>query len=106
MRERRPVKAAPDATRVVLAPSADIASAAALRAELDAALAAGRPIELDAGDTGRIDGAALQLLAAFALAARHRKLALRWSRVHPNVAAGAALLGLTEAIGLDGRVAA
>jgi len=97
------VKAAAEATRVVLASSVDIASAAALRAELDTALAAGRPIELDAGDTGRVDGAALQLLAAFAAAARRRGLGLRWSRVHPNVAAGAALLGLAEALGVGGR---
>lgn len=102
MNKQRSTKASTGASRVTMGVTVDIASAAALRAELDAALDAGGPIELDAGETTRIDTAALQLLTAFFVEAQRRALTVTWSRTHPNVETAAGLLGLSAGLRFKG----
>ena len=65
------------------------------------ALDADQDVELDASELSRIDGAGLQLLAAFALELGQRGHALHWHGVSEALAKGAQVSGLANLLGLE-----
>ncbi|MEW6354460.1 MAG: STAS domain-containing protein [Pseudomonadota bacterium] len=102
--KKRKIKAAKSAARttnVVCGAELDIANVGELYACLKAALAAARPVVIDAVKVERADTAALQVLSAFAATARERGIAFQW-RKHPAPAlcSAAEILGLSGIFGL------
>lgn len=78
----------------------DIAAAADLKRQLDAALAASQPLTLDAQAVEQVDAAGLQLLLALQRTAAAGAGAA-WRNLTPVLREAAALLGLSEALRLD-----
>ena len=76
------------------------------KAELTQALEADQDVELDARELTRVDGAGLQLLAAFVLELGQRGHVLHWHGVSENVANAARVTGLSHLLGLESREAA
>jgi len=74
----------------------DIASVDELKARLDALLGPGEPVELEAGQVGRVDASGLQLLAAWLRQARAAERCVRWGEVSAELRAAAELMDLTE----------
>ncbi|MCE5232575.1 MAG: STAS domain-containing protein [Mizugakiibacter sp.] len=87
-------------TRLTLAPSLRIAAAQALRDQLGEALAAGRPVVLEAAAVEATDTAALQLLCAFVREGRERGIAVEWQAPAPALTRDAGLLGVAALLGL------
>ncbi|GAP66178.1 hypothetical protein MBSD_n1481 [Mizugakiibacter sediminis] len=101
---RRGERAAP--LRLALQPALRIAGAHALREQLLEALAAGRPVVLEAGAVESTDTAALQLLCAFVREGRERGIAVEWRAPAPALARDAGLLGVAALLGLPDEVTA
>ena len=85
-----------DLTTVALDGALEISMAAELSQRFRAALTAARPIELDVAALERVDGAGLQLLAAFLREARRQQLPCRWRGAPTRLIEAAALLGVAE----------
>lgn len=77
-----------------------IASAPQLRSGLLKHLTDARTVQIDASGVQRIDTASLQVLAAFARDRRVGGLPVEWLGVPACLAQAAALLDLTDALGL------
>lgn len=78
-----------------------IAEVADWRQHFSAALASGLPLALDAAAVERVDGAALQLLLAFHLSVvRQSGRAFIWRNPSPALCDAAALLGMSDVLGL------
>lgn len=78
----------------------DIATAAEVKRQLDAALAGPQPLTLDAHAVEHIDAAGLQLLLAL-LRADPPGTGAAWRNPSPVLREAATLLGLSEALRLD-----
>lgn len=104
MTEGKTTKRTRSARRQVLELPArlDIAAAAGLKRQLDAALAGAQPLTLDAHAVEHVDAAGLQLLLAFQRADPPGTGAA-WRNPSPVLCEAAALLGLSEALRLDAR---
>ena len=84
----------------------DIAAVGELKPRLDAALAAGASLTLDAGAVAHVDAAGLQLLVAFQRARSSSGGAhAGWRKPSDALREAAALLGLDEALCLDASLA-
>ena len=77
-----------------------IASAAKLRAALLKRVGDKGCVAINASAVQRVDSAGLQVLAAFARDRRAAGLAVEWAGVTDSLARAAALLSLTDALGL------
>lgn len=86
---------------LVLPQAMTIADLDPLRQRLLGLLNSRRDLVLDGRAISDIDTAGLQLLAALCRDARERGIAVRWTGVSAELAAGAALLGLAAVLGLD-----
>ena len=58
-------------------------------------------ILLDAAKLDQVDGAGIQLLAAFALEISNRKRVLSWSGATEELTKSARMVGLTETLGIE-----
>lgn len=87
-----------DAQRIDCGGSLDITSVQALYQRLSDALEAESAVQLDVSATERLDGAAAQLLLAFATAARQRGLDVVWQEPSTAISDAVRLLGLGEAL--------
>lgn len=85
---------------VHLGSSLDITVVADVQTRLRQALDAGSGIALDGGGLDRVDGAGLQLLAAFAKHARDANIPVNWCAVSPCLEQSAHLCGLGSCLGL------
>ena len=85
-----------------LAEDLGIAGVAGLHEELRARLDAGQPTRFLAAEVGRVDGAALQLLAAFARESAGRGQPVEWAEPSAALRRAAHLLGLGTMLGLPG----
>jgi ABC-type transporter Mla MlaB component len=85
---------------VALADSLEIAQVQTLCATLRDALAQAQPVTLDAAAVQRVDGAALQVLAAFVRTAQARGVSVTWQAVPEALTRAAGLLGLKDTLGL------
>lgn len=103
-RRTRGERAAP--LRLALQPTLRIAGAHALREQLREALAAGRPVVLQADAVEAADTAALQLLCAFVREGRERGIAVEWQAPAPALTRDAGLLGVAALLGLPDETAA
>lgn len=89
-------------TRVLRLPATlGIAQLAELHPQLDQALEKGGPLALDGSAVEQLDGAALQLLLAFQLAAVQAGRVPDWRKPSPQLREAAALLGLDGELGLS-----
>lgn len=95
----RAVAATSGPVRVALPADCRIADLPAVKAELQAALAA-PSAELDASAVERVDTAALQLLAVFRREAASKGLAVAWTGASAALCDAAALLGLAHTLEL------
>jgi anti-anti-sigma regulatory factor len=77
-----------------------IVEVAEMHQQLIQLLDAGGGVELNAADTENIDGAGLQLLAAFIKDAKNRGVPVSWGKSSDVVREAAGQVGLTEALGL------
>jgi anti-anti-sigma regulatory factor len=103
LKTRTAKKAAPKRTTVravVLPAECAIASAPELRDGLLKRLSDARNVQIDASALQRIDTASLQVLAAFARDRRAEGLPVEWLSVPACLTDAAALLDLTDALGL------
>ncbi|MCK4743230.1 MAG: STAS domain-containing protein [Sulfuriflexus sp.] len=80
--------------------SLDISVVADLGTELKVALDSGQSIRLQAGDVGKADAAALQLLCAFFLDAQTHGIDIEWLDPSDALIESASLTGLVEHLGL------
>jgi ABC-type transporter Mla MlaB component len=80
-----------------------IANADSLRAALVDLVAQGRQVTLDAAAVQRIDTACLQLLVAFSCERRAAARPVAWAGVPGSLAERAALLSLSDALGLSSQ---
>lgn len=85
---------------LVLESSLTIADVGDYHAVLGASLEGGGPIRIDAGGLDAIDGAGLQLLAAFVKSADAKALGVTWVAVSESLSAAARRLGVTESLRL------
>ena len=83
-----------------LAEDLGIAGVAGLHEELRVRLDAGQPTHFLAAEVGRVDGAALQLLAAFARESTERGQPVAWTAPSDALRRAACLLGLESMLGL------
>ena len=67
---------------------------------LSGRLERGTAVVIDGGDLETVDGAGLQLLAAFVKEVGEQQLPLRWARVSEPLQRAAGVLGLTSALRL------
>jgi anti-anti-sigma regulatory factor len=88
-----------DEMQLVFEPQLDVAHTRSLYRELDSALAARKPLALDASHVERIDAATLQLLAAFCCAARDAGVSIRWCGASAVMRKAAVFLDLDETLG-------
>ena len=86
---------------ISLGDSLTLADVGARHVEWKQTLAAGGPIEIDAGSLKTVDTAALQLLAALAREAQTRGLSLCWRASSDVLRQGAERLGLKAAMRLS-----
>lgn len=86
-------------TQLVFEPQLDVAHTRSLYRELDSALAARKPLALDASQVERVDAATLQLLAAFCCAARDAGVPVRWCGVSAALRNAVAFLDLQDTLG-------
>ncbi len=95
------VEGAPDdAPALVLEGACGVEEVASLHQWLSGALEAHRPLTIDGEAVEQVDGAVLQLLAAFSLAAEKQGLEWRWRSPPQGVLAeGLRLLGLEGIVG-------
>jgi len=90
-----------DAGNVIeLGSSLVISDVEAYHATLLAALQKGSDLVVDGGDIQQIDGAGLQLLAAFALEAKRMCIVFKWQAASPVLCEGSEQLGLSDALQL------
>ncbi|HSJ49424.1 MAG TPA: STAS domain-containing protein [Gammaproteobacteria bacterium] len=102
MTEGKTPKSSRARTRVLRLPATlGIARMAELHPQLDQALEKGGPLALDGSAVEQLDGAALQLLLAFQLAAVQAGRAPDWRKPSPQLREAAALLGLDGELGLS-----
>lgn len=87
---------------LVLESSLTIADVGDYHAVLNACLEGGKPIRIDAGGLDAVDGAGLQLLAAFIKNADAKALAVSWVAVSDALSAAAQRLGVVQAMQLPG----
>jgi ABC-type transporter Mla MlaB component len=80
-----------------------IAAVAALHEELRARVDAGQATRLVAAEVGRVDGAGLQLLAAFARECERRGQPLAWDGPSEALHRAARLLGLESVLHLPAQ---
>lgn len=73
-----------------------------LKVQLDEALqgAGDAPLQIEAGEVGSVDAAALQLLAVLAQACRRRDLQWQWQGVSDALRQGSRLLGLDDILAM------
>ncbi len=90
-----------NSTPVDLGGSLVISEVDASRGLLLDALQAGRDLVIDGAEIQQIDGAGLQLLAAFALEAERMHIAFTWSGASAVLCNASDQLGLTKALQLD-----
>ena len=88
-----------------LGPALTIVEVAAVRGQLQAALTGEGELRLSAGELEQLDGAGLQLLAAFCKEAAKQERAVKWTAASPVLMSAAELLGLDEGLGLHGGAA-
>jgi len=86
-------------TQLVFESQLDVANTRNLYRELDNALAARKPLALDATQVERVDAATLQLLAAFCCAARDAGVPMRWCGASAVLRNAAAFLDLNDSLG-------
>ena len=86
--------------KIELKPVMTIAEAQSLHEELQGYLDHGVNIELDANQVHMIDTAGLQLLLAFVRELKNQNRTLTWIGASPAFKETAALLGLTELLGI------
>jgi ABC-type transporter Mla MlaB component len=87
-------------TQVTLADNLEIAQVQTLGTTLRDALAQAQPVTLDAAAVQRVDGAALQVLAAFVRTAQARGVPVSWQAVPEALTRAAGLLGLKDVLWL------
>lgn len=80
-----------------------ITEAASLHGQLLTLLSQGGSMTFDGGSVEKVDAAALQVLWAFCREARQKRLDLEWGAVSDNLLQAAALLGLSEGMGLAAK---
>lgn len=90
-----------DRTEITLQGVLDVSAARAAYQALNEALIRALPVDLHSAKLERLDGAALQVLAAFHRTVSDRGLRCEWRSVSAALKSGAAALGLTEALGLS-----
>ena len=87
--------------RVVLNGRVGVADTAALHERLTALLSRKSKVTLDLGTTERLDTAAAQLLACFAMAASRREIPLHWGTPSPAAVEALRSVGLLGCCGLE-----
>ncbi len=90
-----------DKLTVQLAETLDVSAVKALHAELTTAVDKGAHLILDGSKVGRIDTAAVQLIAALFVRADARRIKVEWHAPSETIAGAAALLGMSRHIGLN-----
>ena len=101
MTEGKTPKSSRARTRVLRLPATlGIAQVAQQPPQFDEALDSGRPLAVDGNAVEQLDGAALQLLLAFQLAAVQAGRAPDWRKPSPQLREAVALLGLDGELGL------
>lgn len=86
-----------------LADELGIAGVESLHEELRARLDAGQPTRFLADGIGRIDAAAMQVLAAYVRESRAKGHAIEWVAPSPALQRAAHLLGLDQLLGMPAR---
>jgi len=98
------IAAGGEGPRVVsLPPLMDLAATAELKATLEAALAAGSAVQIDAGDVQRIATPALQMLAAAATSFGKRGTGFAFGACAPALTEAVNTLGLGMSLGIWGE---
>jgi len=96
-----PVAIVDEVDRIDFGDSLMISDVADLHVHLMAALNTTRVIKLSGGDIQQIDGAGMQLLAAFVKEIVKMHVAFEWNNASPVLCEAAAQLGLADMLQLD-----